>query len=164
MQNNNLCLRRPGTLPTHITGWSLRGEGGRLAFGCFQGVWLPKLIYCYCFYLRIMKECDSAPSVLAVRNWKHRSQFAWWAAESPPGPDRWAGWDQVCVTNNPQQRCSFDKEMVSMETFKYTQDYVSLYPIYLQNIYIDRFAETLFFFLTRIHSFFSFRGKMSNSA
>lgn len=31
--------------------------------------------------------------------------------------------------------------MVSMETFKYTQDYVSLYPIYLQNIYIDRLQK-----------------------
>lgn len=61
----------------------------------------------------------------------------------------------MCVTNNPQQCCSFDKEMVSMETFKYTQDYVSLYPIYLQNIYIDRFAETLFFFFNK-NSFFFF--------
>lgn len=34
--------------------------------------------------------------------------------------------------------------MVSMETFKYTQDYVSLYPIYLQNIYIARLQKHVF--------------------
>lgn len=31
--------------------------------------------------------------------------------------------------------------MVSMETFKYTQDYVSLYPVYLRNIYIARLQK-----------------------
>ena len=31
-----------------------------------------------------------------------------------------------------------------METFKYTQDYASLYPIYLQNICIDRLQKHIF--------------------
>lgn len=31
-----------------------------------------------------------------------------------------------------------------METFNYTQDYVTLYPIYLWNIYIDTLQKHIF--------------------
>lgn len=118
-------------------------ESRRVDVWMFPGFSLPKLFHCYCLHLWITKECYFAPSAVAGEL-KTAKTIPLLASESPPGPHTGAGHCLVWVTNSPEQCCSFDKEMVSMETFKYTQDYVSFYPIYLRNIYIDRLKKHIF--------------------